>query len=247
MVASPCGRTGRETRLRKRARKRRGNLRLNRCIRSLLPNSIPFSPFLTIQFVVIMKIEKGGLMKKVIGFLCLMLLFSLPLRAEEGGIGEPALTKDSGFYVGGDTGVWIFLGNSNDTFGAGFTTGADFGYSLKRYINFQLRVAQAPSSLDRNNSNVFFFTGEFDLKFNLTKTAFTPFVLGGVGFYFVDFGGRDPFVKEETNLNYVFGGGFDYNFGVNSIGLGVNYRGFANSFRDFKALEILVQYSFNFF
>ena len=145
-------------------------------------------------------------MKKTILIFCFVFLLPFLCLAEEGGYGDSEIKKDSGLFVGGDSGVMIFLGNSNDTFGAGFTYGAKFGYSLRRHFNFLLRVGQAFSSLERNESNVFFFTTEFDTKINFTKTAFSPFVLGGVGFYLIDFGGRDPFVKEETNLTYVFGG-----------------------------------------
>src|SRR5262249_44034264 len=152
-----------------------------------------------------------------------------------------------GFYLGGDSGILAFLGNSSDVFGPAFTAGTEFGYSLDRRFNFQLRVGTAYGSLDRNSSNAFFFTTEFDTKINFLKKGFSPFVLGGIGFYLLDFSGRDPLVAEDTNLTYVMGGGFDYNFGPNAIGLGVNYRGFVNKLRDFQALEILVQYSFHFF
>jgi hypothetical protein len=155
--------------------------------------------------------------------------------------------RDSGFYLGGESGALIFLGNSSNVFSPAFISSIKFGYSLKRRLNFQLRLLEGNGDLNFNGSGTFFFITEFDTKINFTKTAFSPFILGGIGFYVLDFGGFDPFVFQETNLTYVGGGGFDYRFGSNSVGLGVDYRGFVNEGFDFQGLEILVQYTFSFF
>jgi hypothetical protein len=101
--------------------------------------------------------------------------------------------------------------------------------------------------MERNSSSSFFFMTEFDLKVNLLKKGFSPFVQGGVGMYVLSFSGFDPLVSRDTNLTYTAGGGFDYIFGSNSVGLGVNYRGFLNDTRNFKMLEIVIQYAFHFF
>jgi hypothetical protein len=187
--------------------------------------------------------------KLILLFIFFSFLHSSVLRAEEsnGGYGDESSERKSGFYLGGDSGVLAFLGNSSGVFSPAFTSGAEFGYSIRRLYNFQLRISSAFGSLDRNSANTFFFMTEFDTKIKFTKKAFSPFVLGGVGFYLLDFSGRDPLVANDTNLTYVAGGGFDYNFGGSAIGLGVNYRGFVNKLRDFQALEVLVQYSFYFF
>ncbi|MFO1520408.1 MAG: hypothetical protein U1F57_12230 [bacterium] len=155
--------------------------------------------------------------------------------------------KTSGFFVGGDSGVLVPLGKSSDIFSLHFLSGAKGGYSFKRILNLQLRILEANGRLERNSSSTFFFMTDAEVKVNFLRKAFSPFIVGGVGFYFLDFGGSDPLVKRDTNLTYMGGGGFDYIFGSNSVGIAGGYRGFSNKGKNFKALEITIQYAFHFF
>jgi len=155
--------------------------------------------------------------------------------------------KDSGFYVGGDSGVFAPLGGSSDVLSVQFLSAVTGGYSVKRRFNFQLRLLQGIGQLDRNSSTTFLFMTEFDTKINFLKRGFSPYILGGIGFYVLSFSGFDPLISKDTNLTYVGGGGFDYLFGSNSVGLGVNYRGFLNATRNFQGLEVTVNYAYHFF
>jgi hypothetical protein len=156
--------------------------------------------------------------------------------------------RDSGIFLGGDTGAFIPLGYASHALTPQFLSSVDFGYILKRRLSFQLRLLTGYGQTERTGAGTFLFMLEYDTKFNfLKKSAFSPFIMGGVGMYVLSFSGFDPFISNGTNLTFVGGGGFDYNFGSNSVGLDINYRGFLNSVHYFEGLETLVSYTYHFF
>src|SRR5262245_41316297 len=155
--------------------------------------------------------------------------------------------RESGIFLGGDTGAFIPFGHASHGITPQFLSSIDFGYMFKRRLSLQARLLTGYGQTERTSAGVFLFMFEADAKYNFRKAGLSPFLFAGVGMYLLSFSGFDPFVAHDTNLTFVGGSGFDYIFGSNSVGLNINYRGFNNKAHYLQGMETLVSYTYRFF
>ncbi|HCU23918.1 MAG TPA: hypothetical protein DF383_02785 [Deltaproteobacteria bacterium] len=158
--------------------------------------------------------------------------------------GEP---HESGWFMGSDQGVLLFVGNSSNFFNAQYYGTIFGGYNFKGIVAPMLRIGQAFGSTNELfDVGTFIFILEGGLRVTPLRSKFRPYFLGTAGFYVLDFNDFDFPVADGLDFTFSAGGGFEYQLGASRIGLGSVYRGFVNPRTDLRSVEITLGYTFQF-
>ncbi len=155
--------------------------------------------------------------------------------------------KRSGWFLGSEQGVLLFLGNSSNLVDPQYLGTLFGGYRIQGWVYPYLRMSQAIGSLGGFfNPTTFFFMLEGGVKFTPLRTFIRPFFQGGLGFYVLDFTQFGSTVQTGVDFTAHGGGGIEFCFGHSSINLSSNYRIFQNGGPDLQAVEATLGYSWQF-
>jgi len=197
-------------------------------------------------------------MKKWILFASLLplLMFSFRVSAYEedappqnpGNVYEEE--KLSGWFLGSDQGILFFVGNSAHFIGPQYYGTLFGGYNIKGIFQPMLRLGNAVGNANAFfNPTTFFFTVEAAFKVTpIARGRFSPYFLGSLGMYILNFDDFGSPVRQNTNLTFAGGGGLEVRFGGNHnhVTIGSEYRGFVNSGPDLRSVDVTLGYAFQF-
>jgi hypothetical protein len=165
----------------------------------------------------------------------------------EGGTYSDSEEDQGGWFLGSDQGVMFFVGDSANLVNLQYFGSVFGGYNIKGYFMPMIRLGQAIGSLDSFfQPTTFFFIFEGGFRATPLRTKIRPFFSATAGLYVLDVDDFGSPVRNGANFTFSAGGGIEYNFGHNTIGLGTEYRGFVNSGPFLNAIAITLGYTFTF-
>lgn len=191
-------------------------------------------------------------------FCSLLLAASVPALAQPDDYGRPYPGQEprpveknpehrSGWFLGSDQGVLFFVGDSDNFMGPQYYFTFFGGYNFNGWIAPMLRMGQAIGNANGFfDPTTFFFILEGGVKITPLRTKFRPYFEGLLGFYVLDYDDFGFPIRDDVNFTFSTGGGVEYKFGANTIGVGAAYRGMLNEGLDMQGVQVTFVYSFQF-
>lgn len=195
-------------------------------------------------------------MKSLVAFLILLGSLSpslaRPARAQE--VVEPGaygpLEQDphrNRWFLGTDQGVLFFVRDGGNFINAQYYSTIYGGYNIREIVQPMVRIGQAIGSANAFfNPTTFFFIFEAAVKVTPVRYWVRPYFLGSAGMYVLSFDDFGFPVRDNVNFTYSGGGGLEFSFGRNTVGLGSAFRGFNNSGLNLYGVEVTFGYTFSF-